>query len=96
MFVGLWMANCSTCGVVHDRFRDAAHTKPQSYCHSCHASHMRKTRPKHSELDPVAKWKANVRSYANTYQKRGYLIPEPCAMCKSMEVQKHHADYSQP
>jgi hypothetical protein len=70
--------------------------RPQSYCHSCHAAYMRKTRPKHSELDPWARLKANARAYANTYQRRGKLVPEPCVVCASTDVEKHHIDYGKP
>lgn len=57
---------------------------------------MRTNRPKHTELEPLAKMKANARSYANTYQNRGWLEPQPCESCGSVDVQKHHTDYSKP
>lgn len=40
--------------------------------------------------------KSNCRSYANTYQKRGHLIPQPCQVCGGSDAEKHHPDYSQP
>lgn len=41
--------------------------------------------------------KANARAYANTYQRRGKLIPQPCCICGSMEgLEKHHEDYTKP
>lgn len=32
---------CSRCGAVHDRYRDAARTKPASYCGPCAAAYAR-------------------------------------------------------
>ena len=87
---------CSVCGVQHDRWKNAAHTRPASYCHSCHASWMRARRPKHSELPEMARIKANVRAYANVYQKRGKLPKQPCVTCGSQDSEKHHTDYEQP
>jgi len=83
---------CGRCGVTHHRF---AGRRPASYCAACHAKYMREHRPKHSKLHPVARRKANARSYANTYQKRGKLIPKPCEVCGG-KAQKHHDDYSKP
>ena len=90
------VGHCSICGVSHDRYRDADHTRFASYCHSCHASYMRKTRPAHAELMPLAKYKANARAYANTYQRRGRLAPKPCVICGSDNTEKHHPDYDKP
>ena len=57
---------------------------------------MRENRPRHSELSDEQRIKANARSYANVYQRRGKLLPEPCEVCGSEQVQKHHADYGKP
>ncbi len=57
---------------------------------------MRAHRPIHSDLDPVAKFKANARAYANVYQRRGKLIPQPCERCGVEHAQKHHEDYTKP
>ena len=80
---------CSNCFRINDRL-------PQRYCKACHAAYMRKTRPSHSELDPVAKLRANARAYANTYLRRGKLKREPCFVCQSTSSQMHHPDYSRP
>lgn len=50
-------------------------------------------RPKHRELPPLQRHRANVRSHANVYQRRGWLIPRPCMLCRSPKAQKHHPDY---
>ncbi len=68
----------------------------QRYCNACHAEWMRINRPKHSDLAPEAKMKANARAYANTYQKRGYIKKENCVKCGNPESEKHHEDYSKP
>jgi hypothetical protein len=39
-------------------------------------------------------WKA--RQIAATAEKAGRLIREPCEVCGSVDVQKHHDDYSKP
>lgn len=54
---------------------------------------MRATRRKHSELAPHAKKKANVRSHANVYLKRGKIKKEGCKVC-GKPAQMHHPDYS--
>jgi hypothetical protein len=56
---------------------------------------MREHRPKHSELPPQARQRANTRAYANVYQQRGKLIPKPCEECGAI-AQKHHDDYRKP
>lgn len=82
------MINCK-CG-------NPRRSKGQRYCKECHAEYMRGHRPKHSELKPEAKKKANARSYANTYQRRGKLLKEPCTLCGSEQTEKHHEDYDKP
>lgn len=57
---------------------------------------MRENRPRHSELSDEQRTRANARSYANVYQHRGKLLPEPCEVCGSDQVQKHHDDYGKP
>lgn len=87
---------CCICGSQHERFRDAAHTKAASYCLSCHASHMRRTRPKYRQLSAQQRQRVLARSIANVYQRRGKLVPQACQRCGSQHAQKHHPDYSQP
>jgi hypothetical protein len=60
---------------------------------------MRAHRPKHSELHPEAKQKANVRSYARVYQKRGKIAKlDACQRCAvvTTDLEKHHSDYDKP
>lgn len=57
---------------------------------------MRRNRKRHSELDPITRMKANARSYANTYLRRGKISKEPCFICKSEDSQMHHSDYGKP
>ena len=78
---------CSKCSGRHDR-------QNQRYCADCHAAYMRDWRKTHP-LTPEQKRKDNARSYANTYKKRGKLVPLPCT-CGSMRVQMHHPDYDRP
>lgn len=81
---------CSKCGGANDR-------AGQRYCRACHNLYMRGWRPKHSELSPQERFKANARAYANTYQSRGKLQAQPCQCCGSNQsVEKHHNDYSRP
>lgn len=83
------MKPCSRCRTLHDR-------DGQRYCRACHAAYMRENRPKHSELPEHARHKANVRSMACQYEKRGKLKRQPCQKCGSNNAEKHHPDYSQP
>ncbi len=89
------MANCSKCGVEHDRWRDKLHCKPASYCDKCHAGHMRKTRPKHSQLTSLQRFRANARSYANAYLNRGKIVRDDCEVCGE-RAEMHHDDYEKP
>lgn len=87
---------CCNCFVEHTRYRDAAHTRFQSYCLSCHAAYMRDNRPPHRLLSIAQKTKAACRGYANVYQRRGKLAPKPCERCGDLFAEKHHDDYSKP
>lgn len=78
---------CSNCGGDRETV--------SRYCRACRALYMRLTRPKHSEMTEEQRLRANARSYANVYQRRGLLVPEPCA-CGAVKVEKHHEDYSKP
>lgn len=81
---------------MHSRRHGWDGDRVQSYCHDCHAAHQRKFRPRHSQLSPEARKRANARSYAHVYLKRGKLQRQPCAVCGEMEAQMHHPDYDKP
>ena len=68
----------------------------QRTCGECHKEYMRKNRPKHSELSEEQRKKANARSYANCYKRRGLLKQEPCKTCGDENSQMHHDDYDKP
>lgn len=70
----------------------------QRNCLKCHAESMRRTRPKHSELSPIARWKANARAYMNVYVGRGIIERGPCEVCGTRENihGHHHAGYDRP
>lgn len=89
--IGIKTRACSKCkGDLGERYGK------QRYCKTCHAAHMRATRPKHIELKEQARIKANARAYAKEYLKRGKLVKKPCVVCGSLESQMHHSDYSKP
>lgn len=89
------MAKCCACGVEHERWKDSAHTKPASYCLICHRLYMREHRVPHRLLQPAARRRANARSYANVYQRRGKIVRQPCERCGG-PAEKHHDDYDKP
>ena len=69
------------------------------YCLSCHNEYMKQTRPKHSQLTPEQRLKANCRSYLNTYLRRGKINkPQYCqySNCSETNIQAHHHDYNKP
>ena len=81
---------CSRCGGPNERL-------PQRYCHECHAAYQRKMRPLYSELTPEQKKRANGSAKANTYKRRGKLVPKPCENCGATKnIQMHHEDYDKP
>jgi hypothetical protein len=83
---------CSKCG--HD-LEDHRKNKYR-YCNTCHAENMRQTRPKHSQLPEERRKKANARSYANVYLRKGRIERKPCEVCQSPDAQMHHDDYDKP
>jgi hypothetical protein len=54
---------------------------------------MRENRPPLSE---EARRRANARSYAHVYLRRGKIARKPCERCGSPESQMHHRDYARP
>lgn len=57
---------------------------------------MRRTRPKHSELTPLQRMKANARAYLHVYIKRGVIKKGSCIVCGESKVEAHHENYNQP
>lgn len=89
---GYFTDKCGRCGGPKESHRVGRY----SYCNKCHAAYMRETRPKHSELSPDAKQKANARAYAHVYRDRGKIKKEDCKTCGSSKSEMHHSDYSKP
>lgn len=56
---------------------------------------MREWRKTH-RLTGEALVRANARSYANVYLRRGKIQREPCVDCGCDEAEMHHEDYSKP
>jgi len=50
----------------------------------------------YKDLSPEGRRRSIARAYANVYQRRGKLKPQPCEDCGGDKVEKHHADYSKP
>lgn len=67
-----------------------------AWCRVCRNAYMREHRPKYRELKPESRKRANALSYANTYQRRGKLVPQPCETCGSPTAKKHHDDFDKP
>ena len=81
---------CNRCG------KNPRRSEKETWCKACHAEYMRINRPKHSELNDEQRKKANARSYANVYKRRGKLIQEDCIKCGNPESEMHHEDYDKP
>jgi len=86
--IALW-DYCSKCRINPRNYNT-------SWCRFCHAEYMRTNRTRHSQLSPVQRKKANARSYANVYKRRGNLIQEDCKECGSPNSEMHHDDYDKP
>jgi hypothetical protein len=86
---------CRRCGGPRDRVR-RGWARKWATCKACHAAYMRLNRPSHSELTDEQRLKANARSYANVYRRKGKLIPQRCEVCGSHKVEMHHDDYGKP
>lgn len=87
---GEMKTTCSKCNKPVEESR-----KGQRYCKGCHAEYMRENRPKHRDLMPLAKKKANCRAYANVYFNRGKIDVTGCKICGD-KAEKHHENYDKP
>lgn len=67
--------------------------KSQRWCKACRAEWMRNHR---KPLKGEARERANARSYANVYLRRGKLERQPCEACGAPSEEMHHDDYSKP
>jgi hypothetical protein len=82
---------CSGCGGERDR------GPYQAFCRKCHNEYARATRPKHSELNPEARRRANCRRLTNMHIARGKLAKTPCACGSTDGLQARQlGDYSSP
>lgn len=87
---------CSKCRKQHNRIVGGKKPRVASYCNECHADYMRPRQRAHAGLSAEERMKANARSYANVYQRRGVLQPRPCESCGGPHAEKHHEDYRRP
>lgn len=83
------MKPCSRCHSVND---GSSH----SWCRPCRAAYARATRPKHCDMSPEQRKRANCRAYTGVLLRRGKLTRLPCRACGSPESQAHHEDYGNP
>lgn len=90
--VGVIKTACSYCNGPLEEHRIGK----QRYCLACHAMFMRLTRPKHSELKPEAKMKANARAKSRYLVKKGVIEKKACEKCGSPDTERHHDDYNKP
>jgi hypothetical protein len=47
-------------------------------------------------MNAEQRMKDTARSYAGVYKRYGKLVPQPCAVCGSPDVEMHHPDYAKP
>lgn len=67
-----------------------------SYCADCNAAWARVNRPKHRELSPAAKARANARAQSRNALIEGKLARAPCKVCGDSQAEMHHHDYAKP
>ena len=98
------MKTCSKCGI--DKEPDDFHPDKSkkdglvSHCKVCRKEYMRKWTKANSQYSRD-RWvndrqKLQARSDARHAVRDGVLIKQPCEVCGSIEVVKHHDDYSKP
>lgn len=64
-------------------------------CAPCHAANMREWRKSHP-MTAEQRRKANCRSYAGIYKRRGKIEAESCSVCGAEDAEMHHEDYGRP
>lgn len=57
---------------------------------------MRLNRPRHADLPPAERHKANTRAKTHYLIRKGALVRQPCQICGAAKVEAHHPDYNQP
>jgi hypothetical protein len=67
----------------------------QRNCLACHAAAMRKHR-RIRGISDVQRPKADARSHAGVYKRRGLIEIQPCMLCGDADSEMHHPDYSKP
>lgn len=77
------------------RCRERPSRPSHAYCGPCKNAYSREWRKTH-RLNDEQRRRLNARAYARVYQERGHLTPQPCEVCGSTQVERHHEDYSQP
>jgi hypothetical protein len=87
---GFAVANglCPKCG--------APSRRGGRYCLKHHAENAKATRPRHSAQATAARVRANARSYANVYLRRGKIKRKPCQDCGNKLSEMQHLDYTKP
>lgn len=83
---------CSKCNHEIELHRQGK----QRYCNSCHAAHMRATRPKMKDLSEEEKVKCRARAMVRARVSRGTMDKLPCLFCGNPDSEAHHHDYSKP
>lgn len=81
------MQRKSLCGKCSDGWR---------YCQDCRNLYARRNRKPHHALSDEQRRRANARSYANVYLRRGKIERLPCEICGSPDSEMVHEDYSKP
>jgi hypothetical protein len=64
-------------------------------CNRYHAAKRREWNQR-NPLKGEARRRDIVRSIAGVYKRRGKLVPLPCEVCGSTEVEMHHPNYARP
>lgn len=67
-----------------------------AYCRECRNAYQRQHRARHGQLSVDQRHRANARSYANVYKRRGKIKQQPCGRCGSEDSQMHHRNYNAP
>jgi hypothetical protein len=64
-------------------------------CRGCQNAYMRQQRAR-GKWPFIYDFKAKARAKVKYALKTGRLEKEPCEVCRNLDVQAHHQDYSKP